>query len=170
MASRGSSGSGSGGISGVVLRIIGTDLPGRVCPPGGDFPGYRNVHVAVQRKDTPSELLDIQPADAERVSWSLPCTASTTAAEGLVLNGPYIQNRLGGRFVYVSWVDLDARGVPTMFRRGKLLLSAVTPTVLAEAVERGQLRARLTMSDETGHPVCARLVPPRVQWNAESAA
>lgn len=170
MASRGSSGGSNGGGSGVVLRIIGTDLPGRVCPPGGDFPGYDNVHVAVQRKDTPSELLDLQPADAERVSWSLPCTASTTAAEGLVLGGPYIQNRLGGRFVYVSWVNLDARGVPTMFRRGKLLLSAVTPTVLAEAVERGQLRARLTMSDEKGHPVCARLVPPRVHWNAESAA
>ena len=128
MASRGSSGSGSGGISGVVLRIIGADLPGRVCPPGGDFPGYRNVHVAVQRKDTPSELLDIQPADAERVSWSLPCTASTTAAEGLVLNGPYIQNRLGGRFVYVSWVDLDARGVPTMFRSS---VSGTLPTIRA---------------------------------------
>ena len=164
MASRGV---GSG--SDVVLRIIGTDLPGRVCPPGGDFPGYDNVHVAVQRKDTRSELLDLQPADAERVSWSLPCLASTSAQEGLVLAGPYIQNRLGGRFVYLSWVNLDARGVPTMFRRGKRLLSEVAPTVLAEAVEWGQLRARLTMSDEKGRPVCARLVPPLVQWNAENA-
>jgi Family of unknown function (DUF5990) len=152
----------------VTLRIIGTDLPGLRCAPGGDFPGYGNVHVAVQRKDAPSELLDLQPGDAERVSWSLPCTAATSEAEGLVLNGPYIQNRLGGRFVYLSWVDLDAAGAPRMFRRGKLLLSAVAPLVLAEAVERGQLRARLTMTDEKGHPVCARLVPPLVQWSAES--
>ena len=152
----------------VVLRIIGTDLPGLSCPPGEDFPGYDNIHVAVQRKDTPSGLLDLQPGDAERVSWSLPCSAVTNTQEGLVLNGPYIQNRLGGRFVYVSWVTLDGSGKATMFRRGKLLLSAVTPTVLAEAVERGQLRARLTMSDEKGQPVCARLVPPRVQWSAES--
>ena len=155
------------GSSEVMLRIIGTDLPGLVCPPGGDFPGYDNIHVAVQRKDTPSELLDLQPADAERVSWSLACTAATTD-RGLVLNGPYIQNRLGGRFVYLSWVTVGADGTPTMFRRGKLLLSAVTPHVLAEAVERGQLRARLTMTDEKGHPVCARLMPPLVQWNAES--
>lgn len=155
--------------SGVTLRIIGTDLPGLACGPGGDFPGYRNIHVAVQRKDTPSELLDLQPGDAERVSWSLPCTASTSKDEGLVLNGPYIQNRLGGRFVYLSWVDLGADGVPRMFRRGKLLLSAVTPSLLAEAVERGQLRARLTMTDGKGHPVCARLVPPLVQWSAESS-
>jgi hypothetical protein len=153
----------------VTLRIIGTDLPGLSCPPGGDFPGYANIHVAVQRKDAPTELLDLQRGDAERVSWSLPCTASTSEAEGLVLNGPYIQNRLGGRFVYLSWVDVDAEGRPTMFRRGKLLLSAVTPHMLAEAVERGQLRARLTMTDEKGHPVCARLIPPRVQWNAESS-
>ena len=163
MASRGL---GSG--SEVVLRIIGTDLPGRVCPPGENVAGHDNVHVAVQRRNAPAELLDVQPADAERVSWSLPCIASTTAAEGLVLNGRYIQNRLGGRFIYLSWVDLDSGGVPTMFRRGKLMLGEVTPTVLAEAVERGQLRARLTMSDEAGHPVCSRLVPPRVQWTAES--
>jgi hypothetical protein len=152
----------------VTLRIIGTDLPGLTCPADGDFPGCTNVHVGVQRKDDPSELLDVQPGDAERVSWSLPCTAATSEAEGLVLNGPYIQNRLGGRFVYLSWVTLDADGKPEMFRRGKLMLSAVSPHVLAEAVERGQLRARLTMTDEKGHPVCARLVPPHVQWTAET--
>jgi hypothetical protein len=161
MATRGGSGT-------VVLRIIGTDLPGRTCPPSEDLPGYDNVHVAVQAKDAPSELFELQPADAERVSWSLPCTAATTE-RGLVLNGPYIQNRLGGRYVYLSWVSVDADGKPTMFRRGKLLLGVVPATVLAEAVERGQLRARLTMTDAKGHPVCARLMPPLVQWSAESA-
>ena len=155
------------GSGAVVLRIIGTELPGRTCPPGEDFPGYDNVHVGVQAKDAPSELLELQPADAERVSWSLSCTAATTD-RGLVLSGPYIQNRLGGRFVYLSWVTVDAAGAATMFRRGKLLLGVVPPTVLAEAVERGQLRARLTMTDAKGHPVCARLMPPLVQWNAES--
>lgn len=153
--------------SAVVLRIIGTELPGRTCPPGDDFPGYDNVHVGVQAKDAPSELLELQPADAERVSWSLSCTAATTD-RGLALSGPYIQNRLGGRFVYLSWVTVGADGAATMFRRGKLLLGVVPPTVLAEAVERGQLRARLTMTDAKGHPVCARLMPPLVQWSAES--
>jgi hypothetical protein len=161
-------GRGAGSGSEVELRIIGTDLPGRVCPAAGSFAGHGNVHVAVQRRDAPGELLDLQPADAERVSWSLPCTASTTADGGLVLDGRYVQNRIGGRFVYLSWVDLDAPGVPAMFRRGKLMLSGVAPGVLAEAVERGRLRARLTMSDEAGYPVCSRLVPPRVRWTAQS--
>jgi hypothetical protein len=155
--------------SGIVLRIIGTDLPGRTCGPSGDFPGYDGVHVAVQRKDKPSELLDPQPGDADRVSWSLPCTV-VTGEDGLVLNGPYIQNRLGGRFVYLSWVTVDGDGTATMFRRGKLMLDAVPAALLAQAVEHGQLRARLTLRDADGHPVCARLVPPLVQWSAEPAA
>jgi hypothetical protein len=154
--------------NGIVLRIIGTDLPGRSCGPGGDFPGYDGIHVAVQGKDKPSELLDPQPGDAERVSWSLPCTV-TTGADGLVLSGPYIQNRLGGRFVYLSWVTINGAGRATMFRRGKLMLDAVAPALLAQAVEHGQLRARLTLTDAKGHPVCARLVPPLVQWSAEAA-
>lgn len=150
----------------LLLRIIGTDLPGRSCGPSRDVPGgYQNIHVAVQGKDKPGELLDPQPADAERVSWTLPCTA-VTGAEGLVLNGPYIQNRLGGRFVYLSWVTVDGAGTATMFRRGKLMLDAVAPAMLAEAVERGQLRARLTLTDEKGNPTCAHLVPPLVQWSA----
>lgn len=154
--------------SGIVLRIIGTDLPGRSCGPSGEFPGYDGIHVAVQRKDRPAELLDPQPGDAERVSWSLPCTVST-GEDGLVLGGPYIQNRLGGRFVYLSWVTIDGDGQPSMFRRGKLMLDAVPPSLLAQAVEHGQLRARLTLTDAKGQPVCARLVPPLVQWSAEPA-
>ena len=152
----------------IVLRIIGTDLPGRSCGPAEGFDRQDGVHVAVQRRDKPGDLLDPQPGDAERVSWSLPCTV-TTGEEGLMLSGPYIQNRLGGRFVYLSWVSVDGDGTATMFRRGKLMLDAVPPGMLAEAVERGQLRARLTLTDVKGQPVCARLVPPLVQWSAESA-
>jgi hypothetical protein len=153
----------------LVLRIIGTDLPGLTCAPGEGFDGQSGIHVAVQRKDRPKELLDLQPGDAERVSWSLPCTV-TTGESGLALSGPYIQNRIGGRFVYLSWVSVGADGAPRMFRRGKLMLDAVPQELMAEAVEHGQLRARLTMSDGEGRPVCARLVPPFVQWSAEPAA
>jgi len=152
--------------SGLVLRIIGTELPGLCCGPADGFAAHEGVHVAVQRKDRPAELLDPQPANAERVSWSLACTV-TSGTAGLALSGPYIQNRLGGRFVYLSWVSLGPDGAAAMFRRGKLMLDAVPSTLLAEAVEHGQLRARLSLTDAHGLPVCARLVPPLVQWSAE---
>ena len=68
--------------------------------------------------------------------------------------------------MYLSWVTVDGAGAATMFRRGKLMLDAVAPALLAEAVERGQLRARLTLTDEKGNPTCAHLDPPLVQWSA----
>lgn len=33
------------------LRIEASDLPGRTCGSGDDFPGYTNIHVGVQRRE-----------------------------------------------------------------------------------------------------------------------
>ncbi len=46
------------------IRIVGTQLPGRYCGAGGDFAGYSNIHVGVQRKNRPDELLDLHAGDA----------------------------------------------------------------------------------------------------------
>jgi hypothetical protein len=79
----------------MLVRIEGYDLPGRTCAAGRDFPGARNVHVAVQRKDKPGELLDVQPGDAASVAWDLECEAFADADGTLTLRGRHIQNRLG---------------------------------------------------------------------------
>jgi hypothetical protein len=147
----------------MLLRIEGHDLPGRHCGPGSDFPGAGNVHVAVQRKDKPAELLDVQPGDAASVSWDLECEPFTDSDGVLTLRGPYIQNRLGGRFVYLSWGELGADGIFTMFRRAKLVLSGVEPDVMAAAAESGTLLARVRMTDARGNPVCSRT---NLEWSA----
>lgn len=147
----------------MLLRIEGYDLPGRHCGPGPDFPGARNVHVAVQRKDRPAELLDVQPGDADAVSWDLECEPFTGADGVLTLRGRHIQNRLGGRFVYLSWGEVGADGAFSMFRRAKLLLSGVAPDVMAAAVESGTLLARMRMTDAKGHPACATAT---LEWTA----
>ena len=153
----------------MLLRIEGYDLPGRTCGAGRDFPGARNVHVAVQRKDRPSELLNVQPGDAESVAWDLECEAFTDADGTLTLRGRHIQNRLGGRFVYVSWGEVDDQGAFHMFRRGKLLLSRVDPQVMAAAVESGTLLARMRMTDAKGHPAISHMQPPNLEWSAPLA-
>jgi hypothetical protein len=147
----------------MLLRIEGHDLPGRHCAPGPDFPGARNVHVAVQRKDKPAELLDVQPGDADAVAWDLECEPFTDAVGVLTLRGRHIQNRLGGRFVYLSWGEVGADGTFAMFRRAKLLLSGVAPDVMAAAVERGTLLARIRLTDAKGHPACATTA---LEWSA----
>lgn len=48
------------------IRIDAVDLPGLTCaaPADGNVPAYDNIHVAMQRRDRPAELLEPQPGDA----------------------------------------------------------------------------------------------------------
>ncbi|MFJ9627006.1 DUF5990 family protein [Streptomyces sp. NPDC101175] len=149
------------------LRIDAVDLPGRTFPASADGsgPGYDDVHVAVQRKDRPGELLDPQAGDAVSATWTLECATQATP-DGIVVDGPYVQHRLGRRFVYLSWGTVDGDGVFTMFRRAKLMLDSVPADVLAAAADEGLLVGRLGLTDANGGPLCARVEPPRVTWTA----
>ncbi|MFI8432751.1 DUF5990 family protein [Streptomyces sp. NPDC079020] len=147
------------------IHIEASDLPGRTCGPDTDFSGFDNIHVGVQRKDRPGELLGPHPGDAPAAAWTLDCTATPTEV-GIEIAGPYIQNRLGGRFVYLSWGTVDGAGVFTMFRRAKLLFTDIDPAVLEAAARTGHLTARLRLTDAKGQPVCARVRPPHITWSA----
>ncbi|KJK56649.1 DUF5990 family protein [Saccharothrix sp. ST-888] len=147
------------------IRIEAFDLPGRTCGTGPGFPGAENIHVAVQRREKPGELLDPQPGDAASASWTIDCTA-TPSPTGVDLGGPYVQGRPGGRFVYLSWGSVDGQGAFTMFRRAKLMLDDVDPAVVEAAVRSGRLVARLPLTDAKGRPLCARVRPPLVTWSA----
>lgn len=142
------------------IRIVGTDLPGRDCPPGRNFPGYENVHVGMQSKGRPPELLDLQPADADEVTWTIDCQV-----DGIDIRGPYIQGRPGDRFIYLNWGSLTD-GHVEMFRRAKLMLADVPGDVL-DAAASGTLVGRLPLTDAKGQPVCAAVRPPRIAWTAE---
>ncbi|MEU9207833.1 DUF5990 family protein [Streptomyces sp. NPDC048415] len=152
------------------IRIDAVDLPGLTCPAPADrdVPVYGNVHVAVQRRDRPAELLDPQPGDAPSATWTLECTA-VVSPTGTEVKGPYVQDRLGHRFIYLSWGTVDESGYFAMFRRAKLMLDSVPADVLAAAARDGLLVARLGLTDACGNPLCARVVPPRITWTAERA-
>ena len=142
------------------IRIVGTDLPGRDCPPGHNFPGYSNVHVGMQTKRRPPELLELQPGDADEVSWTMDCDAN-----GSDVRGPYIQGRPGERFIYLNWGSVDGDGRMDMFRRAKLMIGAVPGEVLAEAAKSGLLVGRLGLTDAQGQPLCASVRPPTIDWS-----
>jgi len=55
-----------------------------------------------------------------------------------------------------------------MFRRAKLLFDAIGPDILEAAADRGMLLARLRLTDACGHPLCAAVRPPLVEWSAPS--
>jgi hypothetical protein len=156
---------------GMLIRIDAVDLPGRACPApaGSGAPTYDNIHVAVQRRDRPAELLEPQPGDAASATWTLECTALASPA-GTDVEGPYVQDRLGRRFIYLSWGTVDESGVFSMFRRAKLMLDVIPAEVLAAAAREGLLVGRLGLTDAHGNPLCARVEPPHITWTAESAS
>lgn len=149
----------------VRIRIEGHDLPGRTQLCGPEDSAYTDVHVAVQRRNRPAELLDLQPADAATVVWTLECVATDTP-EGTDITGPYVQGAPGGRFVYLSWGAVDGAGGFTMFRRAKLMLDAVDRDVLARSARSGVLVGTLGLTDGGGRPLCAAVRPPRIAWSA----
>jgi hypothetical protein len=153
-------------VTAVQIRIEASDLPGRSCGPSPDVPGgYHNVHVGVQRRNRRDELLDLVPGDAGSATWTLECTA-TRSPTGVDLRGPYIQGPPGGRFIYLSWGTVDRAGAFTLFRRAKLWLDAVLPDVMERALESGLLVGRLGLTDRKGHPLCATVRSPLIEWSA----
>jgi hypothetical protein len=151
----------------VLIRIEGTDLPGNSCGPSPERPaGHRGIHVAVQRRNKPDELLDLTPGDAPTAAWTLDAVVTPAPDGGADLNGPYIQGPPGGRFIYLNWGTVDGSGEFTMFRRAKLWLNAVPPEVLGRAAELGALVGRLALTDPKGNPVCASIRPPLIVWSA----
>jgi Family of unknown function (DUF5990) len=152
------------------VRIEATDLPGRSCGPSPDEPGgYHNVHVAVQRRNKPGELLGLVPGDAPSATWTLGCTA-TPSDGGVDLKGPYVQGPPGGRFVYLSWGTVDGAGAFRLFRRAKLWLDAIPPDVIDGALASGVLVGRIGLTDGKGNPRCAAVRPPAIEWSAGRAA
>ncbi|MFF3625339.1 DUF5990 family protein [Streptomyces sp. NPDC002467] len=150
------------------IRIEGFDLPGLACPAGPGFPGYDAIDVAVQPRARDGQPLDPRPGDAGSVVWTFDCTVRRGAA-GVDVTGPWIQGRPGRRFVYLAWSGVDGAGVRTMFRRAKLMLDAVDPSVADAAANGGLLVARLGLTDAHGRPLCAAVRPPVVGWSAGAA-
>lgn len=142
------------------IRIVGSDLPGRDCPSGHNFPGYSNIHVGMQTKKRPPELLNLQPGDAGEVTWTIDCEVN-----GSDVRGPYIQGRPGDRFIYLNWGSVDGDDHMGMFRRAKLMLDGVPDDVLAEAAKSGMLVGRLGLTDGKGQPLCASVRPPLIEWS-----
>jgi hypothetical protein len=152
---------------GVLIRIEADRLPGRDCGRAPGFPGYRDIHVGVQRRARPDDLLGLCPGDASAAVWEL-AAAATMKESGWDLFGPYVQGGPGGRFVYLSWGTVDGAGTFSMFRRAKLCLDAVPSDVLNTAVKGELLVGRLGLTDSRGQPLCASVRPPLIEWSTPS--
>jgi hypothetical protein len=136
------------------VRIIGHDLPGR------RFAEYDDVRVGVQRGRDVEQLV---AGDASEAVFDV---TVTPLAHGHA-RGPYVHGRGDDRFVYLVWVAAPGS---TMFRRAKLRLDTVPPSVWATAGRAGhRLEGRLGLTDGRGGPRCARVPSSVIAWEAVPA-
>jgi hypothetical protein len=94
------------------------------------------VGCGVQRRGKRDELLGLTPADAPTATWRIECRLSGGTEPGgpaADVKGPYVQGPPAGRFIYLNWVAVDDADTARLFRRAKLMLDGVPPTVLNEA-------------------------------------
>jgi hypothetical protein len=154
-------------MTAMLIRIEGSDLPGRTCGPGPDYPdGHQNIHVALQGRKGQQDLFGLVPADVPTAGWELECRIASPLPD-VDLKGPQIQGSVGKRFIYLTWGVVDDGGAFTMFRRAKLWLDAVPARVMDVACDRGILVGRLGLSDDKGWPLCAAVRPPLIEWSTE---
>jgi hypothetical protein len=130
----------------VRLVIDGWNLPGRDCG------SHHDVHVGVQLRREPVELV---PADRD-ARWEVDIEV-VDREDGRDFRGPAVQGRRGERFVYLTWGE-GAGDRFSMFRRAKLMLDDVPDA------DRARVTARVDLTDESGMPRCARLRPPALTW------
>ena len=120
-----------------------------------------NVHVGVQLRREPAELV---PADAVDAAWAVEVEVVPTGA-GVDFRGPAVQGRRGERFIYLTWGDVGPNQEFEMFRRAKLMLDRVDQQLIARAVDAGRLAVTVDLTDERGGPRCARVDPPAIAWS-----
>jgi len=137
------------------IEICGHSLPGRTCA------GQDEVAVGVQRG---REVVDVHPADADRVVWAFDVTEVPDRTGATDVRGPFVHGRPGARFLYLAWDGAGAGGTRAMFRRAKLMLD---PAVLAEA-SGATLVADLNLTMADGTPLCAAVRPPAVAWSVRA--
>jgi len=144
----------------VRIEIRGFHPPGRsFCRPDGSM--MENVHVGVQLRREPSELV---PGDHADPTWDV--DVDLVHRDGcLDFRGPAVQGKRGHRFVYLTWGNVGADGSFEMFRRAKLMLDRIDPELVDAAVAGGGLAARVDLTDDRGGPRCARVDPPAIEWS-----
>jgi hypothetical protein len=159
----------------VLIRIEGTDLPGRRGGPEADRLRLGNVQVGVQRAGLKevgarraAEVVERVPADAESARWEF--DVASREIDGLLdVGGPWVHGRPGARFLYLSWGTVAGETF-TMFRRAKLLFGDIPTALLRSGHDgAGVLVARLGLTDAQGEPRCARVRPPEISWELAAA-
>ncbi len=120
-----------------------------------------NVHVGIQIRRDAAQLIR---ADVSEAAWE--ADVDVVRKDGVLdFRGPAVQGRVGDRFIYLTWGNVDPDDGFEMFRRAKLMLDQVERSLMESAMKAGYLDAVVELTDDRGGPRCARADPPAVVWS-----
>ncbi len=121
----------------------------------------RNVHVGIQVRREPAQLIR---ADAAQARWTF--DIEIIHSDGLIdFRGPAVHGTRGERFVYLTWGDVGDADEFEMFRRAKLMLNRIEPEILESATRTETLACTVELTDAQGGPRCARVDPSALTWS-----
>jgi len=150
----------------MIIDIEGKNLPGRSCSPDPLGESYENVHVGIGVNRDPVELV---PGDAPSAHWRIEVRTSQAADGSVDFRGRFVHGQRGDRFLYLNWGTVAADGSFQLFRRAKLGLSEVDPSLVDQVLRaNGSLACTVNLTDAKGHPRCARVRPPDIAWRVSS--
>ena len=152
----------------MVIRLNGFNLPGATCSPAPErLQPYETVHVGIGSRGQAVELFR---GDASSTTWRFDIRVVEASDGSLDFRGPLVEGRRGDRFIYLNWGTVDAEGTFRLFRRAKVMLDEIDPTLVQATATGAELHAAVNLTDSKGNPTCARLKPPAITWSAHQAA
>ena len=142
------------------ISLVGTNLPGREFGrPDGSL--MTNVHVGIQIGREPADLVR---ADASEARWDV--DVDVVMRDGQIdFRGPVVQGKRDERFIYLTWGEVGHTSAFEMFRRAKLMLNRIDPTMLDPAPADRRLLGTIDLTGSDGGPRCARVDPPAIRWS-----
>jgi hypothetical protein len=110
----------------------------------------------------PVELI---PGDAPAARWQIEVGTGRAADGSVDFRGRFVHGNRGDRFLYLNWGTVAADGSFKLFRRAKLSLSEVDPTLVQGVIRNnGVLACTVNLTNAKGQPTCARVRPPDIAW------
>lgn len=152
----------------MIIRIEAANLPGIRCQPSPGVGPLENIHVGIGNRGEASELFR---GDAASASWRVEVRTADAGDGTIDFRGRLVQGKRGDRFLYLNWGTVDGAGRFGLFRRAKVMLSAIDQALVRRALdEGGDLVCAVNLTDAKGNPSCARFVPPEIRWSVARQA
>lgn len=129
--------------------------------PGLPFEGRESIFLGIQHK---KDILEETPATVEEKVFKVQIKLSTGKNGQPNFTGPYVFGKTGDKFLYLVWFIKTGMGNEG-FRRAKIKLQDLSWEQIRKAIaQQGPIRARITLTDAKGGPICASVKPPFIEW------